>query len=327
VLALVSAGSREERRAATALVSGGLDERTRALRDALADVRAMCEASLDFDESDTGHVPREELLALGERAREALDVARRFEAGRVRTLGLPRVVLRGLPNAGKSSLFNVMLGAERALVGERAGTTRDVLRAPWRVRGRDVLLCDTAGSDPLARGLDASAQGRAQRESEAADLVLLVVDAGRTHLPLEAVGAESETADPGATLLVWNKVDLPHATARPPAALFARYPTWVAVSAVTGSGLDELAAATGALLEVHRTATGLGRELAAAHRIALDGASSALESALTDLARGLSLDLVAEGLRASSAALDRIDGRTTPEDILDRVFARFCIGK
>jgi tRNA modification GTPase len=190
-----------------------------------------------------------------------------------------------------------------------------------------VLLCDTAGSDPLARGLDASAQGRARRESEAADFVLLVVDASRPDTALEIHEAGGESAEPSATILVWNKVDLPSANERPPAELVDRYPAWVAVSASTGRGLDALAAASKAGLDGRAAGSGLGRELAEAHRFALERAAIELDGALAGLARDLALDLVAEGLRRSSEALDRIDGRTTPEDILGRIFARFCIGK
>ncbi len=325
VLALVSARTREERRAATALVSGGLDERTRALRGAMEDLRALCEASLDFDESDTGHVPQEELLGFGERVRAGLAEARRWEEGRARSLGLPRVVLRGRPNAGKSRLFNALLGDERALVDERVGTTRDVLRARWRVGEHEMILCDTAGADPLARGLEASAQERARREQEAADLVLLVVDAADPFLPDHEADLEGEHAP--SVILVWNKIDLGTANVRPPRQLEARHPAWAAVSAASGQGLDELRRGLSSRLGQLESSTGAGRELAESHRLALDRAAIELDHALADLVTGVPLDLVAEGLRRSNAALDGIDGRTTPEDILARIFARFCIGK
>ncbi len=323
VLALVSARTRAERRAASALVSGGLDERTRDARAALEELRASCESSLDFDASDTGHVPEAELFDLGARARARLTEAARWEESRARTLGAPRVVLLGAPNAGKSRLFNVLTGEERALVSDHPGTTRDVLRATWRAGGTELLLCDTAGSDADAEGVDATAQSRARRERESADLTLFVVDAPAPAERARAPRLEGESP----RLLVWNKIDLAGARPMPPDDLLAGCAGWAAVSAASGQGLGELARAASALFAGEAQSAGLGRELAGTYRLALGSAASQLERALADLERGVSLDLVAESLRLASASLDRIDGRTTPEDLLDRIFARFCIGK
>ncbi|MDA0949079.1 MAG: 50S ribosome-binding GTPase, partial [Planctomycetota bacterium] len=155
ILSLVHASNEAEQRAATALLMGGLDTRIGGLRALLEELRALLEASLDFDETDTGHVPVEELLDLGERASQALAEATRWEVARHGPeTGAPRVVLAGRPNAGKSSLFNALLeqaGGDRAavpaLVDARAGSTRDARAALVRMGRppRDLLLVDTAG--------------------------------------------------------------------------------------------------------------------------------------------------------------------------------------
>src|SRR5262245_53308739 len=116
VLALVGARDDRERRAGAALLAGGLADRIEALRDRLEDLRALCEASLDFDERDTGHVPEGEIEERLAGVRAALAEAHAFEVARASPGGEPRVVLTGAPNAGKSSLFNRLAGAERALV-------------------------------------------------------------------------------------------------------------------------------------------------------------------------------------------------------------------
>ena len=312
VLELVEADSAAERRAGLALLGGGLGRRVEALREELAGLRALCEASLDFDEDATGHVPVEELRAGGERALAALAEALAWERRREPLAGLPRVVLAGPPNAGKSALFNALAEDARALESDLAGTTRDVLRALWRPCGASCLLVDTAGLDEAlaATGaLERRAQERARAEREAADLVLWV----------EAADAAPGDAAPRGALRVVNKRDL--APVDPARGL--------AVSAREASGLEALARAVAERLAGPDAPAGEGsaHALGLRHRHALELARARLEEALAGLAEGLPLDLVAEGLRAATDALDGIQGRTTPEDLLDRIFARFCLGK
>jgi len=329
VLEVVSATSEAEHRAGLALLAGGLRERLEGLREGLDDLRALCEASLDFDESDTGHVPVEELLQRGEACRAGLDEALTWEQRREAALDAPRVVLVGSPNAGKSSLFNALADGSTALVSDLAGSTRDGVRGWWRLDGGDVWLSDAAGLDPEAAGADGRAQELAAAEREGADLLLWVVDGSEA----------SRSARPGPVgtpcLRLWNKVDLEGA-AEPPGD--PDLPT-LAVSARTGRGLEELARRAARLLGLGADApqssgppsessgAGLARELFARHRRALADARDELEATLGLLAAGAPLDAAAQGLREATAALDEIRGETTPEDLLDRIFSRFCIGK
>ncbi|MCP3919853.1 MAG: GTP-binding protein [bacterium] len=330
VLALIEASSEHERRAATALLVGGLDGRIAALREGLDGLRALCEASLDFDESDTGHVPTGELAAGARAVEEGLAEALTWEDRRAQQSGLPRIVLAGLPNAGKSALFNRLTGAEHAeqsIVSGLAGTTRDARAADWVVGGIACRLVDTAGDDPRADpradwGADRAAQERTGEERSAADVLLWVVDASAP--PADAPAA----AEPRRSVLVWNKIDLAR-DAAPSARLLAAAHEHVAVSAATGTGLADLGLAAARALGVAGGAapSGLGRELHARHKACLAEAHRQLGEARANLDAGAPLDLYAESLRAATASLDRITGRTTPDDLLDRIFSRFCIGK
>lgn len=305
VLALVEAESDSERRAAAELCFGGLGKRLEALRESLLDLRVLCEASLDFDEADTGHVPLEELVERGERVRVALEEALGWERRRTRRGGAPRIVLAGAPNAGKSTLFNALTGA-RAIVSDVAGTTRDALVAPWVVAGVPCELVDTAGlSERFETGPDGHAQRFAKAEHAAADLVLRVGDA--REAPPQASGPRE--------LVVLTQAD--RAEGPVPG---------LVVSAVTGQGLAELERAVAQALWL-RPPSGVARELGERHVAALEHARERLDEALA-LARAQGpLDLVAEALRAALERLDEIEGHASPEDVLERIFARFCIGK
>lgn len=313
VLALVQARGEAERASAAALLFGGLEERLGSLRARLDALRSLCEASLDFDETDTGHVPAAELESqLSELLAEAREAAR-WESRRVVTGGERRVVLRGAPNAGKSTLFNALVEEGCALVTDLEGTTRDVLAGSWILRGTRVTLLDTAGTERGRDELEARAQELGEAEARGADLVLHLVEAARSETP-EVPGEGPPT------LVVRTKLDL-GGDAR-----------GLGISAATGEGLDELARRVAVLFGLHDEEPAgaprrLEHELSARHRQALSGCVEALRAAAEALHAGLSLDLVAEELRRATRELDSISGRTTPEDLLDRIFAAFCLGK
>jgi len=144
VLALIRARNEAEVRSASALLFGGLARRIEGLRAELDGLRALCEASLDFDETDTGHVPEEELERRAAQGVRGLREAREWEERRAPASLVPRIVLAGRPNAGKSRLFNRLARGE-VLVSDHAGTTRDTVNATWTLAGVDCLLVDTAG--------------------------------------------------------------------------------------------------------------------------------------------------------------------------------------
>ena len=318
VLALVSARNEDERRAGRALLAGGLEDRVEALRNGLEELRALVEASLDFDPRDTGHVPEAEIEGRARETRAALAEALGWESARVRSGGEPRIVLAGAPNAGKSALFNRLAEAEGAIVSPIAGTTRDVLSAEIEFDGVACRLFDSAGIEDASAPDPTlgAAQEAARSLRDSADLLLWVVDATRTGAPARAPREED-------VLLVWNKIDRPEAPAAPPGELAPGVP-WVATSAVLGTGIGSLRDAAGRQVAER---SGISRELSLRHRAALERAAAALDHGLLSWRSGAPLEILAEDLRHATACLDDVTGETATEALLDRIFARFCLGK
>jgi tRNA modification GTPase len=235
------------------------------------------------------------------------------------------VVLVGLPNAGKSSLFNVLAGREAALVSERRGTTRDYLTAELDWHGAAVELVDTAGWEPGGAGLMQQAHALRVGQLEGADLVLFCTpaDADQAEPAAEARFRE-ELDDAGQSLLtVLTKCDLiedgPAVADGGPA---------LCVSARARTGLRELIdAAAARLTESHAGERQLVGMTAARSRESLAAASSALDVAADTAQTGAGHELVALEVRSALDHLGRILGAVYTDDILDRIFSRFCIGK
>lgn len=322
ILALVQAQSRSERRAATALLFGGLQERLSSLRIGVDGLRALCEASLDFDESDTGHVPVPELLARLAEIEGLLEEALAWEIRREAPRHEPLVVLSGAPNAGKSTLFNALTRSEiPALVEDEAGSTRDTLHGIWNLADLGVRLADTAGlQDAGGSDLLDQVQDMAAAERQRADCMLCVVDAGDPVWPDPDAGRER--------ILVWNQVDRPGVPSEPPVERRSEFSGgWVACSALAREGLEFLAARVGDSLAGQEWQGHAARGLAERHVLALRSAWEFVERVREGFEMEVPLDLIAEDLRQATDALDGISGRTTAEDLLTRIFGQFCIGK
>lgn len=329
VLGMIEAADVAASRSAAALLFGGLSDRVAALRAGLESLRALAEASLDFDTEETGHVEQAALLERADELGLALEEALGWEERRRSSHGRARVVLAGRPNAGKSSLFNLLAsGRAEALVSDLAGSTRDGKSAPWLVAGVEVELFDAPGFELIGDGVQAGdptarAQELADRARRGADVILWTVPAGecldardRELLPEDATVVEVRT-----------KADLAGGLGVAPSGEL-----WVSAAWEGGAAREALEARVAAALGLapsgaERAAASLGRELSARHRAALAEGRRALGEARAGLAAGLPLDLVAETLRAATLELDGISGQTTPEDLLDRIFSGFCLGK
>lgn len=301
--------------AASALrqLEGGLSRRLAALRESLVEVQALLSYDIDFPEEDDGPVPAErisERITAASLQIRSL-VATAPSAERLREGAL--LVFAGRPNAGKSSLFNALLGSERALVTEIPGTTRDAIEAHTDFLGWPVRLADTAGLWNAPERIDRLGVEVSRRYLTAADLVLLCVEAGRE------VG-EDETAivTKRPSLLVRTKADL----AEDPG-------EGLPVSAVTGEGLGGLRRAAAERVFADRiNLADLGPALTRErHRVALARAEQALDGAIPHLGRSGDAVLAAHHVREATSALDELLGSVDIEEVLDRVFSSFCVGK
>ncbi len=324
VMDLIRAESDRAASAAAEQLEGSLSRRANTLCDALVSLRADVEATLDFDEDDVPTELLPESIVARVRAIRA-DVAEllaTWREGRLLREGA-LVVLGGRPNAGKSSLFNALLAAERAIVSDEPGTTRDVLEERLLVRGVPVRLVDTAGLRVASGAVERIGVRRAEEEIRRADLHLRVIDAAAPDSAEEA--AEAARLPANSTLVVFSKADLAPGF-RPP--IFAAGgPRSLVVSATTGEGLAALreAIADGIGARASADAGALANDR---HRDLLRRADDALAEAET-LAGISPLDavLLAQALREATEAVGAIVGRNVSEDVLDAVFSRFCIGK
>lgn len=303
---LIEAETAAQRRQALGQMAGGFTRIAEDWARQLTRTLAHVEAAIDFPDED---LP-DDLLGPARAAAETLEheIRARLADGRRGEIlrdGLS-VALIGPPNSGKSSLMNALAGRDAAIVSAQAGTTRDVIEVHLDLGGYPVILADTAGIREGADPIEAEGIRRARARADAADLKLLILDAGA---PESLAGFATLRDD--ASVLVWNKVD----QAAPPA-------DGLAVSAATGQGLgglvDVLAVRAAAMLG--GDAPIVTRER---HRVALEQCAASLARAVA----GADPALVAEDLRLAVRALGRIAGRVDVEDLLDVIFRDFCIGK
>jgi tRNA modification GTPase len=318
VIELIRARSEGARRLALGQVEGRLSLLIRSYRDRLVDALTLVEACIDFPEEDLAAELEPAIVAAGLILNEVNELLSTFDQGRILRDGVS-VLLLGRPNVGKSSLLNAIVGEARAIVTDVAGTTRDLIEESLALGGLSLRLIDAAGIRDTSEPVELEGVRRARSRAREADLVLLVLDGS------QAAGADDllafQACDPQRTLVVLNKGDLPLVPLFEP---FTRLPS-VRVSAHGGEGLRALReaivgffASDGEVVENNLVAERRHYEALLRCREALSHIAS-----FSDVpAEFLALDL-----RDALDALGDILGVTTPADILERIFSRFCIGK
>ena len=312
-------------------LEGRLKEVIMDLRSRLQDLLALMMTGMDFPEEmeaeDEEEDRHKEALASGlEQSKEAvgrlLEAAKRYRCYREGAL----VVLSGRVNAGKSSLLNALLGRNRAIVTSIPGTTRDYLEEGLNLSGLPVRLVDTAGLRQTLDEVERAGLEQGEDLVRSADLVCLVFD--RSEELDQEVRELALGLGPHKLLAVSNKQDLPQAQGAPEDWFAEQGLAWVGVSASTGQGMDRLVQAIRDMI-VGRVPEPKGQELVPnlRQRDLLDRVMQALEEASQALASGMPPDVVLVSVHEAVNRLGEITGEISTEDVLDRIFSQFCIGK
>ena len=328
VLDLVTAQTRDGVSAAASRLKGNLTARIGSIGSSVIDLLAGIEASIDFSAEDgVVEAPGAAFAGFQALIDDLTALAATYRRGRITREGVG-IVIAGRPNVGKSSLLNRLLGEKRAIVTPIPGTTRDFIEEAVEIGGIPVRLTDTAGIRPPENAIEKEGIDLVWERLASADAVLLLLDGSMALTPEDRellARIEAKVLIP-----VINKSDLPQrldgealagllpGTAPPPIRISAKY----------GNGIEDLTAAIRNTV-LATPAEEMPEAMIAHHRhkVALERAVECLTRAQNGLHEGLPPELVALDLREALDALGEITGRTTSEEVIERIFANFCVGK
>ncbi|MEZ4753912.1 MAG: tRNA uridine-5-carboxymethylaminomethyl(34) synthesis GTPase MnmE [Bdellovibrionota bacterium] len=325
---LINSNSERAAKIATEQLEGRFSESIEKLGEPLRDALAELEANLDFPEED---IEPDNLKAISKRLNKALSEVKQllktYDYGHVVKDGL-RVLLAGRPNAGKSSILNLLLGIDRAIVTEVSGTTRDLIEEQAVIEGFPFIFCDSAGLTDTKDKVELIGIELAYAKLNWADLVLFVIDA----TDLDSLWLSTLTEIQSENRKIWlivNKIDLePKAIGRVycDSSLCERN---FYLSTNSGEGFDSLKA--GLVEEVtnrlDNSADSSGVITNARHKSCLLKAQKSLTKAQEAIAQNLPTEIISAELQLALSSLEEIIGKTYNDDILDRIFSKFCIGK
>lgn len=317
---LIDAETAESARNAAGQLSGAIAGKTDAIYSALTDISSHYHAVLDYPDEDIEDFT---LKAYEDTLTNALKELRRllstFDRGRLMNSGIPAAIV-GRPNAGKSSLLNALLGYDRAIVTSVAGTTRDTIEEKLRLGGLTLRLIDTAGIRETGDEVERLGVERSRRAMEDARLVIAVIDGSEELTAGDMEIIRAAEAAPEAVAVI-SKRDINAAAAEPETFLPV-----VHVSSVTGEGIDELEKTISALFPLPDVPA--GEILTNARQAeAVTRAVEYMEAALDAMDCGMTPDIVLTETEGAMAALGELTGRTVREDVTNRIFQRFCVGK
>lgn len=323
VIDLIEAESAQAARNAVEQLGGSLRKKIEGVYDALLNISSQFYAVVDYPDEDIEDLGREEIeRTLENSGRTLRDLLATFKRGQVMRQGVPTAIV-GRPNVGKSSLLNALLGYDRAIVTDVAGTTRDTIEEKALVGDVLLRLIDTAGIRETDDTVERIGVERSRSALENAQLVLAVVDSSSeiTAEDIEVLNAASQCEK---WILVWSKSDLSDG---PNSVTLENAPNaQVVISSLTGDGLADLERAVAELFPAGEVPAGLTltntRQAEAVER-----AARAIGGALDALRGGLTPDAVLTDAEGALNALGELTGRTLREDLVGRIFERFCVGK
>lgn len=323
VMELIGARGREAMRMASAGENGALSRRIGGICGKLEELGAHLAAWADFPEEDVEEIEPEGLCRTLEDCISQLDaLLLGFERGKVYREGL-RTVIAGKPNVGKSTLMNLLAGHERSIVTPYAGTTRDVVEETVSLGGIPLFLADTAGIRVTEDPIEEMGVSAARSRLSTAQLVLAVFDVSR-ELDKEDIELMNSLPDIPA-IAVLNKNDLEQCMDTRP--ILERFRQVVELSASSGEGLGTLSKALEALMSVEGFDSAGGELFTDRQRAAAQSCRGALAQALDAINGGMTLDAVTVCVESGLGSLYELTGRRVSEEIADRVFENFCVGK
>lgn len=324
VLGVIEAEQRGSLDHALRQLAGNLSRPLEDARGTLLDLLADVEAGLDFVDEDIEFITDEALIDRLTEIRTLLDATIEVMRSRQGGSARPIIALRGEPNAGKSCLLNRLAGRDVAIVADVAGTTRDVVTADAVIAGHEVRLVDTAGMEEADTQITHDSQEQADRAGQEANLILWCVDSSRSDFGsacAHLVEAARKNLRRGvANHWVATKSDL--------AANASSLEDWISCSATTGDGIETLVQRIATAI-TERDAEETGSVLGTAARCSqsLQGATDAISQAISQTQVQAGHEFVSAELRIAAQCLGEVTGAVYTDDILDRVFGRFCIGK
>ncbi len=328
VLDLIRSKTDESMRIAMAQLQGGLSEKITYLRDKLADICAHIEAYIDFPEDEIEPASKQQLLAsMEEITTELLALMKTYDEGKFFREGLLTAIV-GRPNVGKSSLLNALLRKDRAIVTDFPGTTRDVIEEYLNINGLPLRIMDTAGIRDVENIAEKEGVKRSLKSIENADLVIAIFDWSES-LKDEDFEVIEKIKNKN-VIIVLNKNDLPRAFQQE--SLQAYFPYFskqiLTISATKGDGLDELKKqiVNSCLKDWKEEREGVV-VANIRHKSAIENARQALEKASYALTKEQPIEILALELRDALDRLGEIVGAVTTDDILNKIFSEFCIGK
>lgn len=317
---IIDAETAEAAKNAAGQLGGAISRKIEGIYSELTDISSHYHAVLDYPDEDIEDFRMESYKSvIGDALNSLEKLYKSYEGGRVLQGGIPAAII-GRPNAGKSSLLNAVLGYDRAIVTNIPGTTRDTIEEKLRLGGVLLRLTDTAGLRETDDEIERLGVERSRRAMKEAELVLALID-GSQELTDEDVEIIREAEKAPKALLLISKSDIAKAVKLPETSLET-----VEISSVTGEGMEELGAKVKKLFPIPESPA--GEILTNARQAeAIKRAISAMEAALDAMETGCTPDIVLTETEGAMSALGELTGRTVREDVTNRIFQRFCVGK